>query len=188
MRDDLILGNLATVKTLAGKMHSRIPRHSIANYDDLVQYGALGLIAASRKFNRRKRVPFAQYCRHRIKGAIIDGLRAVDDLSRTQRKAQRALDDPLTFDVPRNHAVAPEYLPSRDADPEELALATERSTALYSACATLQPRDRLILRLYYAHGRTMKEIGAVIGVNESRVSQLHARALSQLKQALRGLV
>jgi RNA polymerase sigma factor for flagellar operon FliA len=181
MTDDLVTGNLAIVKTVAWQVRRRIPRHSIATYDDLVQYGTLGLIAASRRYNPKTGVPFAKYCRQRVEGAIIDGLRATDHLSRDQRK--RSKETPFGILCQLN-----EGMPSLDATPEELARSTQRYQALRLACATLNPRDRLIIRLYYAHGRTMKDIGVIIGVNESRVSQLHSRALKQIKQSLAGRV
>ena len=56
------------------------------------------------------------------------------------------------------------------------------------ACArpspTLPPRERKVIALYYFRDVTMKQIGAEIGVNESRVSQLHARAIQRLQKAL----
>jgi RNA polymerase sigma factor for flagellar operon FliA len=52
------------------------------------------------------------------------------------------------------------------------------------AIAALPPRERRVIALYYYGEVTMKEIGAELGVNESRVSQLHARALRRLREAL----
>ena len=49
---------------------------------------------------------------------------------------------------------------------------------------TLPPRERKVIALYYFRDVTMKQIGAEIGVNESRVSQLHARAIQRLQKAL----
>jgi len=53
-----------------------------------------------------------------------------------------------------------------------------------SAIASLPPRERRVVALYYYGEVTMKEIGLELGVNESRVSQLHARALRRLREAL----
>ena len=53
-----------------------------------------------------------------------------------------------------------------------------------AAIASLPPRERKVIGLYYYAEATMKQIGAEIGVNESRVSQLHARAIQRLKKAL----
>ena len=53
-----------------------------------------------------------------------------------------------------------------------------------AAIASLPPRERKVVGLYYYQEATMKQIGAAIGVNESRVSQLHARAIQRLRKAL----
>ena len=53
-----------------------------------------------------------------------------------------------------------------------------------NAIATLPPREQRVIALYYYREVTMKEIGAELGVNESRVSQLHARAIQRLREAL----
>jgi len=53
-----------------------------------------------------------------------------------------------------------------------------------TALERLPAREQRIIRLYYFEEATMKQIGTAIGVNESRVSQLHARAITRLRQAL----
>ena len=58
------------------------------------------------------------------------------------------------------------------------------STFVMKALAQLPARERRIVGLYYFGEATMKQIGDAIGVNESRVSQLHARALDRLKRLL----
>ena len=75
-------------------------------------------------------------------------------------------------------------VPSAPPSPDESYQATERRQRLGRAMAGLDARDRQLLKLYYFRNATMKEIGSALGVNESRVSQLHARALARLKQAL----
>ena len=73
------------------------------------------------------------------------------------------------------------------AEPERPDMQYEREPKCASACAarsTLPPRERRVIALYYYGEVTMKEIGAELGVNESRVSQLHARALRRLREAL----
>lgn len=72
-------------------------------------------------------------------------------------------------------------------EPERPDLAYERTEIrdrVRGAIQTLPPRERRVVALYYYGEVTMKEIGAELGVNESRVSQLHARALRRLREAL----
>lgn len=75
-------------------------------------------------------------------------------------------------------------VPSAPPSPDEDYAVSERRSRLRRAMASLAARDRQLLALYYFRNATMKDIGAALGVNESRVSQLHARALTRLKQAL----
>lgn len=72
-------------------------------------------------------------------------------------------------------------------EPERPDLAYERTEVedrVRAAIETLPPRERRVIALYYYNEVTMKEIGAELGVNESRVSQLHARALRRLRDEL----
>lgn len=73
------------------------------------------------------------------------------------------------------------------AEPERPDMQYERAEVknrVRSAIATLPPREQRVIALYYYREVTMKDIGAELGVNESRVSQLHARAIRRLKEAL----
>jgi RNA polymerase sigma factor for flagellar operon FliA len=73
------------------------------------------------------------------------------------------------------------------AEPERPDLQYERNeikNRVRNAIATLPPREQKVIALYYYSEVTMKDIGAELGVNESRVSQLHARAIRRLREAL----
>src|SRR5437762_8208231 len=73
------------------------------------------------------------------------------------------------------------------SEPEQPDIAYERgeiSERVRKAIASLPPREQKVISLYYYAEATMKQIGAEIGVNESRVSQLHARAVRRLKEEL----
>ena len=73
------------------------------------------------------------------------------------------------------------------AEPERPDLQYEKDEVknrVRNAIATLPPREQRVIALYYYSEVTMKDIGAELGVNESRVSQLHARAIRRLREAL----
>jgi RNA polymerase sigma factor for flagellar operon FliA len=73
------------------------------------------------------------------------------------------------------------------SEPEQADIAFEREEVRVRVCAaisSLPPREQKVIGRYYYGEATMKEIGSEIGVNESRVSQLHARAIRRLKEAL----
>jgi RNA polymerase sigma factor for flagellar operon FliA len=75
-------------------------------------------------------------------------------------------------------------LPSEPPSPDRMYEQSEAKGRVRAAMATLPPRERRIIGLYYFGEVTMKQIGAEIGVNESRVSQLHARAMLRLRKVL----
>jgi RNA polymerase sigma factor for flagellar operon FliA len=75
-------------------------------------------------------------------------------------------------------------VPSEPLSPHRLFEQTEMRERVREVLGTLPLREQKIIRLYYFEEATMKQIGRAIGVNESRVSQLHARAIARLRQAL----
>jgi RNA polymerase sigma factor for flagellar operon FliA len=77
-------------------------------------------------------------------------------------------------------------VPSEPQAPDKAFEEREVRERVRAAIAALPPRERRVIALYYYGEATMKQIGAEIGVNESRVSQLHARAVQRLRKALGG--
>ena len=71
-------------------------------------------------------------------------------------------------------------------DPEALLDASEVKDRLADAIAALPEREKLVIALYYYENLTLREIGEVLGVTESRVSQLHTKAVLRLKSRLQG--
>jgi RNA polymerase sigma factor for flagellar operon FliA len=72
----------------------------------------------------------------------------------------------------------------RAEDPQESLASNEIKDRLTEAVASLPEREQLVVALYYYEGLTLREIGEVLGVTESRVSQLHTKAVMRLKSAL----
>jgi RNA polymerase sigma factor FliA len=81
-------------------------------------------------------------------------------------------------------SLPPVLQPAETPLPDKLYEAEETRARVRAAIATLPPREQKVIGLYYFGEVTMKEIGAEIGVNESRVSQLHARAVQRLRTVL----
>ncbi len=75
-------------------------------------------------------------------------------------------------------------MPAEPARPDAIYEQTEVRDRVRRALATLPAREQRVIALYYYDDVTMKEIGHELGVNESRVSQLHARALRRLRDAM----
>jgi RNA polymerase sigma factor for flagellar operon FliA len=72
-----------------------------------------------------------------------------------------------------------------DADPLRSLLDGDFRQAVIAAIDALPPREKILMGLYYEEEMNLKEIGAVMGVSESRVSQLHTQAVARLRAALR---
>jgi RNA polymerase sigma factor for flagellar operon FliA len=75
----------------------------------------------------------------------------------------------------------------RADDPQESLASSEVKDRLTEAIASLPEREQLVVALYYYEGLTLREIGEVLGVTESRVSQLHTKAVMRLKSHLQGV-
>ena len=79
-----------------------------------------------------------------------------------------------------------QQIPAPDDDPTEAINQEHMSKLLAAAIDLLPERERLVLSLYYNEELHLKEIGAVLGVSESRVSQLHSQALARIRTRVAG--
>ncbi|MDS1029547.1 FliA/WhiG family RNA polymerase sigma factor [Bacillota bacterium LX-D] len=84
-----------------------------------------------------------------------------------------------------NLTLADTVVDSKSPDPQLMLEEQELKSALVKAIENLGEKDRLLLNLYYYEELTLKEIGQVLNVSESRVCQLHARAITRLRQELK---
>ena len=90
LRDRLILTYAPLVKYVAGRLGSGLPAH--VDDDDLISYGLLGLIGAIERYDPDRDVKFETYAIARIKGSIIDELRAMDWVPRSVRARARDIE------------------------------------------------------------------------------------------------
>jgi len=92
-RNQLILSELPQVYYLARRIHERLPQH--VEFEDLVHAGVLGLIDAVAKYNPRKNASLKSFAAFRIRGAILDSLRAQDWGSRPLRRKGREVSESI---------------------------------------------------------------------------------------------
>src|SRR4051794_34342609 len=233
LRDRLILTYAPLVKYVAGRLGSGLPAH--VDDGDLVSYGLLGLIGAIDRYDPDRDIKFETFAIVRIRGAIIDELRALDWVPRSVRSRARQieraireleaklgraptdeeiagkvgisvqeLEDSFT-DISRSAIGALDELWSVSSEGDEVSLLdtledpdsvrpaealdeTEVREAIAEAIARLPEREKLVITLYYYEELTLREIGEVLGVTESRVSQLHTKAVLRLKARVAGAV
>ena len=230
-RNALILSELAQVYYLARRIHERLPQH--VPFEDLVHAGVLGLIEAVRKYNPNKNASLKSFASFRIRGAILDSLRALDWGSRPLRKKGRNVAESLAklanklgrqptedelaadleLEVAELHKLlrrldglqivgqmvgsrfddseTQDLIESAPADestnPFEICLRSERSDYLTQAIKTLSEKEQMVVSLYYREELTMKEVAAVMGLAESRVSQIHSLAITKLRTSIQQL-
>lgn len=228
LRDRLVLHYAPLVKYVAGRVGTGLPSH--VEVSDLIQSGIFGLVDAIEKFEPERGLKFETYAMQRIRGAILDDLRAQDwvprsvrsrardlerALERLEAKLQRtasdteladelevsqdelrelfaqlqmtsvvALDDLISAGG-RGTASLAETLPDdRAEDPVAALVDRDSRRQLAEAVERLSERDRIVVTLYYFENLTLAEIGKVLGVTESRVCQLHTRAVLRLRAKL----
>jgi RNA polymerase sigma factor for flagellar operon FliA len=186
---------------------------------------------AIENFDLARGTPFESYCATRVRGAILDELRAQDWVPRLVRNRASTYNTALTHlrkrlgREPSNHEMAG-YLEITTAEAEKLRRESNL-TSVYTLCQqddgdddprvlrrldalmdreSEMPFDKLVARdlaralmgtllknegtviaLYYHEGLTMKEIGRVMGISESRVCQIHTKTLKKLKAHLDAL-
>jgi RNA polymerase sigma factor for flagellar operon FliA len=154
--------------------------------EDLQAAGAVGLIQAIDRFSPERGIPFEAYAMLRIRGAILDEVRRLDDLSRDARREARDDQDTtsatMSLDLLRERGGVAD--PSQPAEVDERTERAGLRDDVERALATIPGRERSILASYYGKGLTLAMIGRQLGVSEARISQLHSRAIAQLRMGL----
>lgn len=229
-REKLILHYAPLVKYVAGRVSSGLPPS--VEFADLVSYGVFGLLDAIDKYDPERGIKFETYAIARVKGAIIDELRADDWVPRSIRYKAReiervyvALEGELKR-IPTDEEVAEklgveldEHLATlsklsvmslvaldelwtvsgdrldkitladmvedvKSKDPSHSFEIEEMKDIIAEAINHLPERERIVIALYYYEGLNMREIGEVLSVTESRVCQMHTKAILRLRARL----
>lgn len=219
-REWLVVHYASLVKFVAGRLGAGLPRS--VDTGDLVSAGVFGLMNAIDRFDPEQGAKFETYAIPRIRGAILDGLRALDWVPRSVRSRSRQIQDAIAelehqlgraptdeeiaaelqievvelekwlADVatgsvgPLDH-VAMDSTPSHgdaQSQPGSALEEGELRDAMRQEISKLPEREQAVLVLYYDDGLTLAEIGEALGVTESRISQIHAKAVLQLRSRL----
>ena len=183
--------HLPLVHQVVAPIARRVPAN--VQRDDLLAAGIFGLVDSLRKNGGDTGPTFEWYARMRIRGAVLDELRAQDWLTRRARDAINAANAAAQQDEKEVEGISfvgldeltttdeQEFLASGDQDPAATYEVKETFQLLAHALDKLPVRERKVVGMHYFEGARFKDIGAELGVSEPRVSQLHARALGRLR-------
>ena len=229
-KQQMVVECMPLVRIVARRIVRKTPPN--VEYDDLVSCGVIGLIDAIEKFEPDKGTKFKTYAEHRIRGAILDELRAQDWVPRSIRRKERMIEksiSKLESDLGRRatpkdiskdlkieeekvyqmlHLISPAQVICYD---DYASIKTEktsnessyveniyknnpyRNVSLNSSkeyilktMESLTESEQTIMVLYYFESKNLKEISDILGITESRVSQLHMRAKGKMKDWLAG--
>ncbi|TDY00006.1 RNA polymerase sigma factor FliA [Thiohalophilus thiocyanatoxydans] len=220
LHEDLVEQHAPLVKRIACHLINRLP--ASVQLEDLIQAGMIGLLEASRNYDKTQGASFETYAGIRIRGSMLDEIRKNDWAPRSvHRKARMVAEAVREIENDRG----------RDARDVEIAESLEMSLEDYykilqdnsyhkvlsfedmgtgedsmldnmsdntpgivdglqnedvqrvvsEAIASLPERERLVMALYYDEELNLREIGAIMGVSESRVSQIHSQAVIRLQ-------
>ncbi|MBN1759577.1 MAG: FliA/WhiG family RNA polymerase sigma factor [Chitinispirillaceae bacterium] len=229
-KDKLLVEYAYLVKFIANRLAINLPPS--VDRGDLVSSGVLGLIKAVETFEPERGFKFETYAGHKIRGAILDELRALDWVPRSVRQKSRDLqkvfavlenrlgripyddevckemnismeeyEDLLTEVTPTTIISLEEQMPDRGSDAKELRIVdsiedpgssnplkelgfAEVKEILKETIANLPEKEKLVVALYHYEELTLKEIGVVLDITESRVSQIHSKAILKLRSKL----
>jgi RNA polymerase sigma factor for flagellar operon FliA len=227
-KDRLILEYAPLIKFIAQKIAVRLP--SNIELDDLISSGVIGLMDAIDKYDPTRDNKFKTYAEFRIRGSILDELRAQDWVPRSVRDKAKLLDRTsiqleadlgrlatdeeiaakLNISIQEYHELVNEVRPVSVLSIDDAATYSNMDKKsilnilegtklnnpynqlnlkavkdqIAAAIEDLPERQRLVLSLYYYEDLNLKEIGKILRVTESRVSQLHAQAIQRLRAKL----
>jgi len=232
-REEVIIRYSPMIKYVANRIAMRLPPH--IEVDDLISVGVLGLMDAISKYDSSRGAKFKTYAEFRVRGAILDELRAMDWVPRSIRQKASSVDkvvqslqvklsrSPEDQEVAKEMGVSLEQFHATlnetksipvfslddlgiakdsgeqqslldclagkaDADPQTQIRLIELKEIIAKAIDTLPEKERLMVSLYYYEELTMKEIGAVLEITESRVSQIHSKAVYRLRTKLKAII
>lgn len=219
--------HLPLVRHVVFQVAVHFPRH--VDRDELATAGALGLVEAARRYDESRGVPFDRFAVQRIRGAILDAVRAADWAPRSVRNLARRLEaveqqlatrlgrtpsldetaealgirreelSRLQDRMFRSVVLALEYeVADADEDltlvdvlsddstkePSEELESRELHAYLRDAVQLLPERHRLVIFGYFLEGRKSQELAQLLGVTESRISQLRSEALVMLRDGI----
>lgn len=231
-QEQIVLKYAPLVKYVALRISMKLP--ASVEVDDLYQTGILGLMDAIGKFDPARGIKFQTYAEFRVRGAILDELRAMDWVPRAVRQSANKIEAAYSeleaeqgrpaedkevadllglelnefyqqVDSARGISIISfdDIRPNIDGedrdllevladpkveDPVERIGLDQVRRAMAQAIDTLPEKERLVITLYYVEELTMSEIGEVLSLTESRISQLHSKAALRIRARIKKIL
>lgn len=215
-QDDLVLQYLPAVRAMAYKLRERLP--SSIDVNDLISIGTEEMIKLSRRYDKVQNDSFWGYGRKRVYGSMLDYLRSLDAMSRSNRSLIKAVDREIEkylcefeeeptneylseileeslekIDEARSGTKIVSIMPINeqitilsDEDTSKIVEKDELIDLVKSILDRFNEREQLIIQLYYFEELNLKEISAILEISESRISQIHKKLLTKIKEELVG--
>ena len=206
-RDALVSRYSPWSRMVARDVYVRV-RAMASAWPDCAQNALVGLLEAINRFDPLRGITFQTYARHRIRGAVFNGMRALREnfqyeandrgrplviRERVTTLVEEEVSDPLEAFVASTIGLSLGFLmeagslpvPSGATDAYAGLESEEISVALAGAVEQLPEREQMIMVLHYYHHVPFVDIAEQLGVTKGRVSQLHKRALERVRELLR---
>ncbi len=224
-KQELIIEYTPLIRFIAQRIAVKLPPN--VDIDDLMSSGVIGLMDAIDKYDSKRDNQFKTYAEFRIRGAMLDELRAQDWVPRSIREKSKVLekayrrleqrhgrkisskevakelkmslndfhemstmaksvslisiDDVRQFPFKDRRDIMSLFEEIKMFNPNFEMDMKELRTTLQAALKQLPENERMVLALYYYEDLNLKEIGSVLDVTESRVSQIHSQAMKNLR-------
>lgn len=176
-------------------------------FDDYLQYASLGLLEAIQRFDADRKIAFTTYATYRIRGSVLNGLETAterrEQLAYLRRQRQKRVKDlsaednddsfgrmvDLTINLALGFLIEDSHVATDLEDPvspEELESLGQLKRNIFFAIEKLPPRERVLIHYHYFHHMGFEQLADHLRVSKGRVSQLHKRALTRLREAVSG--
>ena len=213
-QNSLAMDYMPAVKAMAARLKERLP--SSVDFNDLVSVGFEELVKLSKRYDSSINDNFWGYAQRRIYGAMLDFLRSLDTLSRGDRKLIKQINKVVEKFInnygyePSDEKIAEilnvdveKIRKARNADEIYSVMPIEEQLNYYDDISKkieeeelieiikeilkeLSEKEQLIIQLYYFEELSLKEISEILGVTESRVSQIHKKVIKKIREKLNG--
>jgi RNA polymerase sigma factor for flagellar operon FliA len=213
-RNDLVVSYIPAVKSMAPRLKERLP--SSIDFNDLVSIGLEELVKLSKRYDPKLNDNFWGYAQKRVYGAMLDFLRNIDTVSRADRKLVKAIDKITEEYMAKfNTSPSDEYLAEvLNEDVEKIKKAKianeiynimpieeqlnyfdnvskkveeeELIDIIKKVLKEMSKKEQLVIQLYYFEELSLKEISEILNVSESRISQIHSKAIRKIRKKLNG--